>query len=201
MDVVIHFIQKFRIPVIFAVLSFCLFLVSFFFLSQNNNSSEIIFTTEESSSSATLANEITVNIEGEVRGPGVYTMNTHSRVNDLIEKAGGLTTEADEVWVSKYINKAQVLNDGDKLYIPSIDDNKTVQNTSNNIQTSLTGGSVKINVNLASQSELESLPGIGEKTAVKIIEGRPYQQISQLREKNVVGQAVFEKIQELISVL
>jgi|SRR3989344_5072968 len=201
MDLVIHFAQKFRIPLIFACLSLLLFIASFFFVLKNDKSSEIIFTTNESSSSAILTNSIAVNIEGEVESPGVYMMDSKSRVNDLIEKAGGLTASADAGWISKYINKAQILNDGDKLYIPSLEDNKVNQTTSNSIQTSLTGGSMKININLASQSELEALPGIGEKTAVKIIEGRPYQELNDLRSKKIVGESVYEKIKDLISLL
>ena len=199
MDLVIHFIRKFKIPIIFVGLSIILFTTSFF-LTQNKNSSEIIFTTNESSRSAELSKSITVDIAGEVVNPGVYLMESTARVNDLLEKAGGPTSMADTVWIGKYLNRAQLLHDGDKLYIPSKDDDKTTQSYSNSI-TNDSFSVVKININSASQTELESLPGIGEKTAVKIIEGRPYQNTQDLRSKKIIGASVYEKIKDLISLL
>ena len=56
-----------------------------------------------------------------------------------------------------------------------------------------------VSVNSASQSELESLPGIGPVTAGKIIDGRPYNQVEELLERKIVGKATFEKIKNLIS--
>lgn len=200
MDLVIHFIRKFKIPIIFVGLSVILFTISFFFTQKTHDPSDVIFTTEESSNSASLSQSITVDIAGEVVSPGVYSMEPTSRVNDLLEKAGGFTFAADTVWVGKHLNRAQLLHDGDKLYIPSIEDTKSDQSNSNSVENT-SFGQVKININSATQSELENLPGIGEKTAVKIIEGRPYQDIQDLRSKKIVGEAVFEKIKDLISLL
>lgn len=200
MDFIIGSIKKFILPLIFLGISSLLFLSSFLFSQNKYQSSDIIFTTEESSASAELSNSITVDIAGEVNMPGVYSLSPTSRVNDLIEKAGGLTSEADMEWIGKSLNRAQLLHDGDKLYISGRGDVKSDQSITNNIESTSTTN-VKTNINTASSSELEELPGIGEKTAAKIIDGRPYQSIEDLRTKKIVGESVFTKIKDLIATL
>ena len=59
-----------------------------------------------------------VDIGGAIRKPGVYTIETGQRIYELIDKAGGLTDDADLVYFDKNINRAQKLNDQVKIYIP-----------------------------------------------------------------------------------
>lgn len=105
--------------------------------------------------------KIKIHIVGEVNSPGLIELEEGSRVADAIELAGGITEQAD---VSK-TNLASVLSDGEKIYIPNINDE--------NLEISgLQESNNKININTATISELEEIPGVGESTANSIIEYR-----------------------------
>lgn len=136
---------------------------------------------------ATASAELVVDVGGEVVRPGVYRLPMGSRVEDALRVAGGETEGADTDYIEKYLNRAARLSDGQKVYIPH---KSEIRNTK----------SETININTASQGELEGLPGIGPDRAGKIIAGRHYQNISELVEKKIVGQKVYEQIKDLISV-
>lgn len=100
-------------------------------------------------------------------------LDYNSRIADAIDKAGGTTDIAD---LNK-VNLAYELKDGQKIHIPSIYDEEVTTYISDNagenvLDTSLETTKEIININLATQTELESLPGIGESTASKIVEYR-----------------------------
>ena len=137
--------------------------------------------------------KIKVDVEGEVINPGVYEFNSDARVQDALILAGGLTPNANR----KAINLAAKIADGQKIYIPSVGEVVSASLSNPNQGSTLNSG--MISVNSASQSELESLPGIGPVTAVKIIDGRPYSSIEELLERKIVGKATFEKIKDLIT--
>lgn len=141
-----------------------------------------VFTQTESSK------KVKVDIEGAVERPGVYETTNDSRIQDVLITAGGMTPKANRTYVSQNINLAQKVYDGQKIFIPEISDLGDLNNLGN-----------LININTATLSELDSLPGIGEATAQKIIEGRPYQTISQLIEKHILTQSVYLKIKDLVS--
>ena len=137
-------------------------------------------------------NNMVVHISGAVLNEGVIELKEGSRITDAIEKAGGLKENA----CIKDINLAEILEDGIKINIPTIDEyNKSIENSGeeksnnafqtdnkttsmkNNINQSnnkFTGqnNNKKVNINTATQSELETLPGIGLSTALKIINYR-----------------------------
>ena len=140
--------------------------------------------------SATISAELVVDIGGEVVRPGVYKLPVGSRIEDALRVAEGLTVGADTDYIDKYLNRAAKLADGQKLYIPAI----SVQKSASSVQND------RVNINSASSGELEGLPGIGPVTAGKIIAGRPYQNVSELIEKKIVGQKVYDQIKDLISV-
>ena len=121
---------------------------------------------------------IFVHIAGCVQKEGMLELSSNSRIADAIEKAGGLTQEAD----LSDINLAYLLEDGMKIYIPNQNErqenNEKTENTaktentpSMQIQDTSTKQDV-ININTATQEELDTLPGIGPATATKIIEYR-----------------------------
>lgn len=147
------------------------------------------------SSNHPLASSITVEAAGEVVKPGVYELPAGSRVNDLLVLAGGLSAEADRDWVEKNINMAAKLVDGMKVYIPGVSTGEV-----SSVKNQMSGEMEKININTASESELDTLWGIGPATAKKIIEGRPYQRPEELLEKKIVKSNVWEKIKEKITV-
>ena len=123
-------------------------------------------------------NNMVVHISGAVLNEGVIELKEGSRITDAIEKAGGLKENA----CIKDINLAEILEDGIKINIPTIDEyNKSKDNNEeinqNNIskndnKPSNVQKNIKVNINTATQSELETLPGIGASTALKIINYR-----------------------------
>lgn len=141
---------------------------------------------------------ITVDVSGAVITPGVYKLKDGSRIEDAIVMAGGFATEANNQYISKGINLAQKLVDGTKIYIPF----KNEEGGSAAVTTAGVAGAstASININTASQKDLESLPSIGPVTAEKIISSRPYSKIEELVSKKIIGNSVFSKIKDQISV-
>lgn len=171
--------------------------------STNTNKIEVLDSASESQGGQ---EQIVVQIAGAVEKPGVYTFEKNSRVEDLMISAGGISADADREWVDKVINRAAKLVDGQKYYIPSINEQSDIlsanvgggyQNTSGTF--SLPGEGL-MNINSASQKDLESLSGIGPVYAQKIIEHRPYSTLEELVSKGAIRQFVFEKIKGDISV-
>lgn len=104
---------------------------------------------------------IVIYITGEVNSPGVFSLPKDSRIKDAIESAGGLTKSAD---ISK-INLAFVLSDGQKIYIPSEDDSSDTETISSDDGIAIVYDNYdesnfdkKININTATQTQLETLP-------------------------------------------
>ncbi len=151
------------------------------------------------------AQTIIIDVEGGVVKPGVYKLAKDSRIQDAFIAVGGLSFEADREWVAKNINLATKLVDGAKIYVPKIGESipsslgSSLQNSG---QAGQTGSSLssQININTASESELDSLSGVGPATAGKIISNRPYASIEELLEKKVVGQKVFDNIKDKITI-
>lgn len=195
-----NFILNYRIPIGFGVVGFIFLILSILVIIYQTDTSsaiEIVQTTDSHEFSQTRS--IFVDIEGAIENPGVYEMPENSRVSDLLSRAGELSKDADSAWVEKNINKAQVLVDGAKIYIPAIHDKhegaETVQGIVSNNDFEL-----PININTASADSLKRLDGIGEKTSEKIIAGRPYSRIEELEERGIVGQKLFETIKDSVSV-
>lgn len=131
---------------------------------------------------ASPSSKVIVQISGEVKKPGVYKLPSGSRVGDLVEAAGGFTSQAEK----NTINLAQKLSDGDKIHVYSAEE-----------------ASQRVNINTAEPWLLEALPGVGEKTAQKIVESRkkegPFKSKEELLERGIVYEYVFEKIKDLIT--
>lgn len=150
--------------------------------------------------------QIIVEVSGSVKNPGVYSFESSERIEDALNKAGGLSEDADNEWISKYLNRASPLKDGQKIYIPSSSEQSTDTSANNqggylgvSDDTSQTLGKT-ININTASQKELESLWGIGPVTAQNIIEQRPYSTVEELLTKKILKQNVYDKNKDLLSV-
>jgi competence protein ComEA len=160
-------------------------------LTQPKSSPVKIITSEKQDLKTDLTAKILIDVAGAVAIPGVYQLPTGSRVDLAIKVAGGLTEEVDWEYIARNINLVATLTDGAKIYIPRVGEETSAVSTQ-------TTGLIKINT--ASSSELETLSGIGPKTAEKIINGRPYQTIDELLTRKIVGQSVFEKIKDEVSV-
>lgn len=147
--------------------------------------------------------EIAVHVTGEVKKQGLIYVKQGARVADAIEKAGGETSEAD----LSQINLAYILEDGQKIYIPNKNEKISqyiTKNNGNNENNNTDKEDKKVNINTASQSELDELPGIGPSTAQKIIEYREengnFETIEDVQNVKGIGDAKFEEIKDKITV-
>lgn len=191
-------------------------IIGFIFLKLYNNSesfnSEEIYTSEKKIISEKNTEEeediIVIHITGEVKKPGVVKIKQGSRIEDVISAAGGLTENGDIT----NVNLAYVVEDGMKIRIPSIgeenidesyisvDGGKGVimseenSNYSNSI----------ININTASETELEQLPGIGPSISSRIIQYRDtngkFKNIEDIKNVTGIGNNKYEKIKNFIKV-
>lgn len=145
--------------------------------------------------------KIVVEIKGEIKKPDVYIMDEGSIVKDLIVESGGLTENAD----LSNINQARLLLNHDCIVIKAKSNDTALQNSmpsSSSLQ--LQQSNSIININTASKEELDKLPGIGEATAAKIIEYREknggFKDITELKKIDRVGEKLFDKIKDQITV-
>jgi competence protein ComEA len=151
--------------------------------------------------------EIVVAVTGGVARPGVYRLAPGSRVADAIAAAGGFGPRVAAARVDSELNLAEVLRDGQRVAVPSRDDPPAPSGSAGAPKATAgpgdtTGGGL-IDLNRASESELESLPGIGAVTAGKIIasrEEKPFRTVDELRERKLVGEKTFQKIRPLVTV-
>ncbi|CEO26227.1 competence protein ComE [Paeniclostridium sordellii] len=159
----------------------------------------------------TVNKKITIFISGEVKSPGVVELYSEDRLMDGVKKCGGVTDEAD----MNRINLAMKISDEGHYIIPKIgeeienvkdkgketvnqtqnlNDNKSEQNKENN----------KININNASLIELDSLPGVGEVTAQKIIDYREentkFKSIEEIKNVKGIGENKFNNLKDYISI-
>lgn len=141
---------------------------------------------------------LSVDVSGAVNKPGVYQLRNDSRIEDAVKVAGGFAETANKEYISKYLNMAQKISDGSKVYVPAEGEQAGGTVTGETVA----GASVQatVNINTATQAELEALPGIGPVTASKIISDRPYQATENLLNRKVVSKAVFEKIKDQLVV-
>jgi competence protein ComEA len=146
---------------------------------------------------------LVVDVAGAVVDPGLYRLGAGARVGDAVEAAGGFSPRVDAERVATELNLAALLIDGAQVRVPSRDDQTTATGGTGSGGGSGAGPPMLINLNSATQAELESLPGIGPVTAGKIIEARagaPFRTIGELRERGLVGEKTFEAIRALVTV-
>lgn len=171
-----------------------------------------IMQTEENVIEDENSGKIIIYITGEIQKEGVYELKENSRVLDAIEIAGGLKENAN----IEDINLAQILEDESKIYIPNKNDENIKNDNQNNIdnisknttETIKKDGTIikseKININTASQTELETLPGIGPSTALKIVNYRKekgkFKNIEDIKNVSGIGESKFSKIKDLIKI-
>jgi competence protein ComEA len=183
------------------------------FFNRESGKVEVI----EATSAGTLVQKnIVVEVVGAVENPGVYELETGSRIEEALQKAGGVTPNADYEWMSKFLNRAAKVTDGQKIYIPNantvtISEQKQQEVLSANNLTPIETQSVSrtiitenvksgVNINTASTTDLDKLPGIGPVYAQKIVDHRPYSTVDELLTKKVIPAKTFEKIKGEIRV-
>jgi competence protein ComEA len=145
--------------------------------------------------------QILVDVAGAVVKPGLHRLEAGARVGDAIDAAGGFSPRVDAERVARELNLAATLKDGDQVRVPSRDD--PAEGPGGNGAPG--GGSEPgglVDLNTATQAQLEELPGIGPVTAQKIIAARseaPFRSVQELRERGLVGEKTFEQLKTLVT--
>jgi competence protein ComEA len=161
-------------------------------------------TAADSSGSTPEATEpavLYVHVLGAVQRPGLYTLAAGSRVVDAVGAAGGMTDDAEQSGV----NLARLLNDGEQLVVPHVGD--PVQQP----QAPGPGGQAvgappggKVNLNTATEAELDTLPRVGPAMAAKILAWRAengrFTSIDDLMNVSGIGQKTFDGLKDLVTV-
>ena len=142
---------------------------------------------------------ITVDVKGAVKSPGIYDLPVGSRVNDAVQKAGGLTEQAD----SKSINLAQKVSDEALVYVPTKGEEVANQQTNSGAPSS-TSKDKKVNLNKASLEELKQVKGLGGKGAQDIIDHREsngkFKSVDELKKVSGIGAKTIEKLKDYVTV-
>ena len=212
MEELIEKIKEYKIIVICAGLG--LVLGGFFLLKpvaqtpakESNLQSEVTAVSKDSTDEKEDGNQkeevveqdlITVDVKGAVKSPGIYDLPVGSRINDAVQKAGGLIDNAD----SKSINLAQKISDEALVYVPTKEEAANQESYSN-----ATGSkeSKKVNLNKASLEELKQVKGLGAKRAQDIIDHREsngkFKSVDELKKVSGIGAKTIEKLKEYVTV-
>jgi competence protein ComEA len=178
-------------------------LISFWESNQPPSANDVEFLTTKEASPSAANSKITIYLAGAVNKPGVYELPASSRLYQAVDQAGGISDKADSDWIEKNYNLARELSDGEKIYFPVQGEQKPdqpIKQTNN----SVLGQSNLINLNLASQSELETLSGVGPATAEIIItyrqENNGFKSIEEIQAVPGIGEKTFEKLKDKISI-
>ena len=210
MEAIIEKIKEYKIIVICTGLGL---LVGGFFLlkpapqtlvKETNLQAEVAAVSKDSSTEKEEKEEpleqdlITVDVKGAVKSPGIYDLPVGSRVNDAVQKAGGLTEQAD----SKSLNLAQKVNDEALVYVPTKGEEASQQSGSG--ATSSTSKEKKVNLNKASLEELKQVKGLGGKRAQDIIDHREangkFKSVDELKKVSGIGAKTIEKLKDYVTV-
>lgn len=152
------------------------------------------------------SDRLVVAISGAVRHPGVFRLPAGSRVGDLIDAAGGYGPRLDAGRADRELNLAARLVDGDRVVVPSRDDVASSTHGATGSGTDPGSGgpvSAVLDLNRATASELEALPGIGPITAAKILASREeaaFTTVDDLRTRKLVGAKTFDALKDLVAV-
>ncbi|MBT2602502.1 helix-hairpin-helix domain-containing protein [Bacillus sp. ISL-53] len=148
---------------------------------------------------------IKVDVKGAVKSPGIFTAQAGDRVIDLISSAGSFTEKAD----TDKVNFAQIIEDQMVIYVPEIgeEDKGNLENiqvgTSGDAVTKGTSGGL-VNLNTATQEDLQTLTGIGPSKADAILEYREtvgkFKEVDELKQVTGIGDKTFERLRDSISV-
>ena len=211
MEAIIEKIKEYKIIVICTGLGL---LVGGFFLlkptpqtpvKETNLQAEVAAVSRNSSTEKEVKEEpveqdlITVDVKGAVKSPGIYDLPVGSRVNDAVQKAGGLTEQAD----SKSLNLAQKVSDEALVYVPTKGEEAASQQAGSGAPSS-TSKEKKLNLNKASLEELKQVKGLGGKRAQDIIDHREangkFKSVDELKKVSGIGAKTIEKLKDYVTV-
>lgn len=141
---------------------------------------------------------VMVHVSGAVVSPGLVELPESARVHDAVQAAGGMTQNAS----SDSLNLARVITDGEQIIVPTIEEQQALEAASQSVSGAGVAG--KVNINTATVDQLDTLPGVGESTAQKIIADReangPFSSPEDLKRVSGIGDKKYEELADLISV-
>lgn len=149
----------------------------------------------------TKENTVTIYISGEVNSPGIVTIEGNKRLSDAVDKLGGVTEEAD----FNRINLAMKIEDEKHYIIPKIGEELEISKEESEVIDSFENKEGnKININTATIKELDSLVGVGEATANKILNYREengnFKSIEEIKNVNGIGDKKYENLKDTICI-
>ncbi|EGO2581892.1 helix-hairpin-helix domain-containing protein [Enterococcus faecalis] len=161
-------------------------------------------TTAEAATDATKERAETmiyVDIKGAVKVPGIYQLKNQQRIWDALALAGGVSEEAD----TAQVNYAQKVKDQMIIYVP-----KKGESVAQSLETLQESASAqqnqeeKINLNTATEAELQTISGIGAKKAQEIIRFRdeqgPFKTVEELKNVPGIGEKTVERLKDMLTV-
>ncbi|MGQ7376064.1 helix-hairpin-helix domain-containing protein [Streptococcus suis] len=157
---------------------------------------------EVSTEASEEPSQLVVDVKGAVAKPGLYTLEAGARVNDAVEAAGGLTSQANP----KSINLAQKLSDEAVVYVASKDENISVvaSTTASSAMSQEEKNTSLVNLNTATEADLQTISGIGAKRATDIIAYREanggFKSVDDLNNVSGIGDKTMESIRPYVTV-
>ncbi len=194
---------------IITILIILVIIIYNFFLKKDDEEvfsyGDIVVRNEAESEAIEEVINIKVYVTGAVNNPGVIELPEGSRIEDAINLSGGITDLAN----LSEVNLAYTLEDGQKLYIPSINEKNdteyvSVENGEKVIEGEKSSNSSKININKADIEKLKSLPGVGDALAQRIItyrnENGKFKSIEDLKNVSGIGNKKYDSLKEYIEI-
>jgi competence protein ComEA len=175
--------------------------------SKSDPASAPLFSTppasELAASTSTTVESIVVHAAGAVRAPGLYRMAKGSRVADVLEVAGGVADGAD----LNRVNLAALVSDSERIFIPFIGVPMPGPTSGATGSQSGVGGAMDksgpVNLNTATEDELDALPGIGPATSAAIVSHRekvgPFTSVDDLLDVRGIGTSKLESLRDLVT--
>lgn len=161
------------------------------------------------SDSENTKSQVCVYVTGCVTNPGVVYLDEGARIADAIEACGGMTDQASK----SSLNLAQVIQDGEQISVPSIEEVEASRyaapNDANSTESTQSSGSLsassdKVNINTADVAQLQTLNGIGESKAKKIVDYREknglFKSIDDLSNVSGIGEKTVENLKDSICI-
>lgn len=198
-------LMRYIVEIVLILLSLGVSLFSYHLYSQ---SSAPVIAAPAEQSRKVVKDTIAVELSGAVLKPDVYEVPTGTRLHTVLKKAGGLSESADKSFFGRNFNTSRVLHDQEKVYVPDVNEiengifaeenHSILEQKYTYTEPQTQAEPFKTSVNAATLTELDSLPGVGLKTAQKIIDNRPYSSLDELTQRSIVTESTLEKIKDQI---
>ena len=157
-------------------------------------------TPQPSASESVEQSFLVIDVQGEVKEPGLYQLPLGARVGDAIKAAGGVRKGSE----TSSVNLARFLEDGEQIYVAGNIHNEILESAGGAGMSRGAGIGGKLNLNRATVNELDGLPGVGPVLAKRIVEYRNsngnFSSIDELQKVSGIGPAKYGELQNFVTV-